>query len=353
MYMKTKTKFLLAGVLAGAFCIAGVSYGKSKNPIGSETPAEKTTQKSQSPEAAKSASRVEKATELIGREVRNHEGVLLGHVKELAIHLETGEVAEVLLSNPGYVGTSDTLIGVGPSMLQYDPEAKVMRMDSTQEKMAQEPRFETWQWIAFTQSNRLDEVYRYQGGRAFRNTRTEDRVPWGLWRHVNEDTNSRATIAGTRRMIPSPHWAAYLGYLHRATELMGTTVRNPQHEKIGTINDLMIDLSAGRVAATIVSSGEYIRMSDEFSPVPCQALLDRRGYPLRTNPDRPGVLFPTSTPVLPERLVVLDQSREAMEKAPHFSPVSWPDFSQQEYLDELNRAYGVNRNPVVALSGLP
>jgi sporulation protein YlmC with PRC-barrel domain len=272
--------------------------------------------------------------------------------KELAIHFETGEIGEVLLSNPGYVGSSQTLIGIPPTELRFDAAANVLRLNTDREKLKLEPRFESWQWVSFSQSNRMDAIYRYQGGRAFRNPHTEDRIPWGLWRLVNEDTNSRATIAGTRRIIGSPNWAAYLGYLHRATELIGTIVKNSQFEDIGKIDNLMVDLAAGRVVTTIVSSGKYLGNADELSPVPTQALLDRRGYTVVMNPNRPAIMFPTTNPGFSENYVFLDTTKDALDKLPHFSPNHWPDLGQPAYFKSLYLAYGVERYPFGAYLGL-
>src|SRR5262249_25239941 len=98
-------------------------------------------------EVPKETKHIDKASDLLGKEVKNYQDELLGHVRELAIHIETGEIGEVLISNPGYFGTKDTWIGLPPGELHFDAQANVIRVDSTREKFMTEPRFESWEWI--------------------------------------------------------------------------------------------------------------------------------------------------------------------------------------------------------------
>jgi sporulation protein YlmC with PRC-barrel domain len=338
--MKIRTMHLLALTFtAGVMIVASAPRGGAQDP--SKEPYFEPADSAKEP-----AARIEKASALLGREVLNYQDEFLGRIKELAIHLETGEVGEVLLSSPA-IGTPDTWIGIAPAQFRIDDKTKVVRVDTTPEKLRLEPRFESWLWIPFTQSNRMDEVYRYKGGAAFRETRDQDRQAWGAWRLINEDTNSRAAISGNVRTIGSPDWAAYLGYLHRASELIGTTVRTRQYEQVGKIEDLMVDLGAGRVAAIIVSSGGFLGMTGEMSPIPAQAFQDRRGYQVVPDPNRLPVVFPTTTPPKAERVAVLDTTRDALDKAPHFSSVSWPDFTKREYLFTVYQAYGVDSFPLM------
>ena len=55
-------------------------------------------------------------------------------------------------------------------------------------------------------------------------------------------------------------------------------MKNHQDEKLGDVENLMVDLSAGRIVAVIVSSGGFLGMGDELSAVPPTAL--------RCTPDR-------------------------------------------------------------------
>jgi hypothetical protein len=54
-----------------------------------------------------------------------------------------------------------------------------------------------------------------------------------------------------------------LGEVDRAGKLMGTGVRNLQDEKLGKIENLVVDLPAGRVVEVIVASGGFLGLRDE------------------------------------------------------------------------------------------
>ena len=95
----------------------------------------------------------------------------------------------------------------------------------------------------------------------------------------------------------------------KASDLIGNQVKNFQGEKVGKVDNLMVDLATGRVVAVIISSGGFLGLGDELSAVPPAALqFDTKGDAL-----------------------VLDISKEDLSNAPHFKPDRWPDFGQTNY----------------------
>ena len=108
-------------------------------------------------------------------------------------------------------------------------------------------------------------------------------------------------------MIP----VSRLGQLQKASKLMGTAVNNLQNEKLGKVENLLVDLPSGRVVAVIVSSGGFLGMGDELSAIPPTALR-----------------FTTDRDTLQ-----LDTSKEMLSSAPHFKANQWPDFAQPSYAD--------------------
>lgn len=57
-----------------------------------------------------------------------------------------------------------------------------------------------------------------------------------------------------------------------ASRLIGMPVRSAQNEKVGTVEDLMVDLSSGRVVGVILSSGGVMGAGDELSVVSPESL---------------------------------------------------------------------------------
>jgi hyperosmotically inducible periplasmic protein len=281
----------------------------------------------------------EKASVLIGMEVKNYQGEKLGKVDDLAIDVESGRLVQVILSTGGFLGVGNKLSAVPPGALHHDVAQKVLHLDASKEKLKGAPAFESTRWAECCDSNHLSAVYGYYGQEpAFRFIHKGDATLDGLrdlngqvikdgQRNTDRSTNSPSTrradgtwqhdrmSAERQSMIP----ASRLGQVQKASKVMGTTVKNLQDENLGKVENILVDLSAGRLVAIIVSSGGFLGLGDELSAVPPTAL--------RFSPDRDTLQ--------------LDASKEMLGSAPHFKTEQWPDFDQPGYAGGVYRAYKV------------
>lgn len=57
-----------------------------------------------------------------------------------------------------------------------------------------------------------------------------------------------------------------------ADKVEGTSVYNTGDEKIGTIDDVMIDKRSGHVAYAVMSFGGFLGMGEKYHPLPWQVL---------------------------------------------------------------------------------
>ncbi|MGE0095277.1 MAG: PRC-barrel domain-containing protein, partial [Alphaproteobacteria bacterium] len=57
-----------------------------------------------------------------------------------------------------------------------------------------------------------------------------------------------------------------------ADKVEGTSVYNTGDEKIGTIDDVMIDKRSGHVAYAVMSFGGFLGMGEKYHPLPWQML---------------------------------------------------------------------------------
>jgi hypothetical protein len=134
------------------------------------------------------------------------------------------------------------------------------------------------------------------------------RNPDGTWTREYYSNGERARNSWSR-----------LGYVQRESKLIDTPVNNLQNEKLGEVENFVVDLSAGRIVAVIISSGGFLDMGDELSAVPPTAL--------RFNAEHDTLQ--------------LDVSKETLANAPHFKANEWPDFGQSSYAGGVYRAYNV------------
>jgi hypothetical protein len=221
----------------------------------------------------------------------------------------------------------DTLTAVPPGALHHDVAQKVLHLDSNKEKLKAAPKFEMSKWAEYSNSNHLSEVYGHYGEQpALGFIQSGDavvagqRYPEGAPNNVSPRTADGITgqerhSRESQSLIP----ASRLGQVQRASKLMGTPVKNLQDEKLGKVENMLVDLPSGRVVAVIVSSGGFLGLGDELSAVPPAALR-----------------FTTARDTLQ-----LDASKEMMSQAPHFKADQWPDLAQPSYADGVYRAYRV------------
>jgi sporulation protein YlmC with PRC-barrel domain len=262
-----------------------------------------------------------KASDVIGKKVLNNQGEKLGKVEDLALDVESGRIVQVILSTGGFIGIGDTLTAVPPGALHCDAAHKVLRLDVDKEKLTSAPKFETSKWAEDSDSNHLAAVYRYYGEEADLNfIQTENAVVEGQpntvsTRKADGTWDKNRLASGRQCMIPDSR----LGHLHKARKLLGTSVKNLQDEKLGNVENILVDLPSGRIVAVIVSSGGFLGMSDELSAVPPAAL--------RFTADRDTFQ--------------LDTTKEMLSAAPHFKANQWPDFAQSSYAGGVYRAYNV------------
>lgn len=103
-----------------------------------------------------------------------------------------------------------------------------------------------------------------------------------------------------------------------ATTLMGDQVRNLEGEKLGHLEEIVIDLDGGLVAYAVLATGGFLGLGDKFFAIPWDLLT------VDTDNEE----------------VVIDVSKEILEDAPGFDKDSWPDINDRSWVGEVYRYYG-------------
>lgn len=104
-----------------------------------------------------------------------------------------------------------------------------------------------------------------------------------------------------------------------ASTLTGDPVKNLAGEDLGTIEEIMIDLSSGRVGYCVVSFGGFLGVGSKLFAVPWSAM--------RVDTE--------------DQSFVLDVSRERMKEAPGFDKDNWPDMTDREWGNRIFGFYSV------------
>ena len=298
-----------------------------------------------------------KASDIIGMTVKNYQHEKLGKVENLAVDMESGRIVQVIVSSGGFLGMGETLTPVPPGALHHEVGQKVLHLDASTEKFNAAPKCDTAKWDEDTQSNRVSEVYGYYGQQPYfvrdeygtpnTSAALANSLPRNMDGTINtaggrpaetahnvevarnvEEQNNNISIRNpdgtwTRTYYSNGNGAksswSNLGYVQKASNLMGTSVNNLQDEKVGNVKNFIVDLSCGRIVAVIISSGGYMGMDGELSAVPPTAL--------RYNTEHDSLQ--------------LDTSKEMLANSPHFQANQWPDFNQPGYAGGVYHAYKV------------
>lgn len=109
--------------------------------------------------------------------------------------------------------------------------------------------------------------------------------------------------------------------MHRKTlsagTLIGDEVVNLKSEKIGKVEEIMLDTTSGNVAYVVLSFGGFLGIGDKLFALPWRALrVDESA-----------------------KEVVVDIDKNRLEKAPGFDKDHWPDFSDSDYSRSVDSYY--------------
>ena len=102
-------------------------------------------------------------------------------------------------------------------------------------------------------------------------------------------------------------------------KMVGTRVENIQGEHLGKIEDVMIDTGRGRVAYAVLSFGGFMGVGNKLFAFPWSALRVHGS----------------------EKAVLLNVSKESLQKAPGFDKENWPDMNDRIWGQTIHSYYKV------------
>ncbi len=102
-----------------------------------------------------------------------------------------------------------------------------------------------------------------------------------------------------------------------AATLTGDDVCNLQEEKLGTIQDIMLDIQTGRIRYAVLSSGGFLGMGDRLFAIPWNAL--------RQDPQN--------------KRFILDVDVKRLKDAPGFDKDHWPNMADASWNSTIESYY--------------
>ncbi len=102
----------------------------------------------------------------------------------------------------------------------------------------------------------------------------------------------------------------------RVSEIKGMTVLNAQGQNVGKIDELVIGTD-GTVKYAILSHGGVLGIGDKLIPIPWKAVKQGKD----------------------DKSLIVNISKETLEKAPSFDPKEWPYFTEPDWRKRVEVHY--------------
>jgi len=183
-----------------------------------------------------SVSGMNRASDLIGMDVKNRQNETIGEIKDLVIDLESGQMAYAVLESD-VSGMEDKSLPIPPGVLTQSAEENTLILDVDQAKLKQAPSID------------------------LKNLSNASDMNW-------ENQVKSFYAEGQRAGLPQVNTES----IAKASDLIGMDVKNQENETVGEIKDLVIDFRSGRISYVILSAGGFFGLGKKLLPIAPRAL---------------------------------------------------------------------------------
>lgn len=204
------------------------------------------------------------AQDIVGRTLRDPGGNEAGRVAGLVLDLDSGIVLYALVGSSGSFDVGADYVAVPFSAMTLGRGIESVNVKVAVDKILKAPRVDQAHLAELGQSDRIGAAASHYA------------IPTPLG-FVLPPTDARPH-SQDRFMLVQPGQAAPLGAgRDLASNVRGADVKLEGGEVIGTIDRVMIDPAAMRVAYLLVTQGGFLGLGEEWVPVPSQALVWSEG----------------------------------------------------------------------------
>lgn len=243
------------------------------------------------------ATRWQKGTDMLRKNVQTSDGTRLGQVDDWIID-ENGRMTFAIVTIGGRQSA------VPSTALKYTETDGTYSFRGTEDQLRARS-FDRGNYPDFSDQNWAVETYRHYNQEPYWDT---TKVQPGS---PQSPGNAHGASAGGVQQYQYGHRYT------RASELIGSSVADRQAGEIGRIEDLSIDPDTGRVMYPIMSMNESIRTGDNYYPVPWSSFQSGEG-----------------------RTVTLNVQQDRLRQAPGFGRSQWPNMSDQRWASGVYSYYG-------------
>jgi sporulation protein YlmC with PRC-barrel domain len=237
--------------------------------------------------------------------VINEAGDNIGKIEELMIDLDNRRVAYAVLSFGGFLGMGDKLFAIPWQALSLRLHEHAFTLNVPKDVLQNAEGFDKDNWPVTR--DELSRTYTYYGYQPYWQTGVTEQA-----RQAGTSTGPQGTIESQGPARPGSTASRDNPDFLSADSIKSDKIVNRSGDKVGKIEELMIDLQDGKVAYVVLSHGGFLGIGHKLFAIPWQALT------LRVH----------------EHAFLLDIPKETLDKAEGFDKDKWPLTR-----DELSRTY--------------
>lgn len=110
----------------------------------------------------------------------------------------------------------------------------------------------------------------------------------------------------------------------KASEVTGVNVKNIKDENLGTINEVVIDKSTGKVSYLVLDFGGFMGFGNKFFAVPWHQFTYHEE----------------------KDCFILNLDEKQLKNAPGFDKDNWPNFTSKEVANSIEQFYPKNKKEI-------
>jgi sporulation protein YlmC with PRC-barrel domain len=223
-----------------------------------------------------------RASELLGKEVRNQQGQELGEIEDVLVDVSTGRVQYAVLSFGGFMDMGDELFTFPLSAFDRSQRGEQLVLNVSSEQLQKAEGFDEENWPVYGRDKDFfDRVQNLFGGQP---------AP---------DVTSQARLNSMR-----------------LSNMMGQDVSDRSGEYVGEIENVVVDMGRGRISYVLMEFDRDGTPNDKLIPLPMSALA----APTREGQD-----------------VILKVAREHLDRRMDVDRNNWPNLNDQAYQRNMDR----------------
>lgn len=243
-----KQKILFAALASAlALPLATTSFAQNNDSSGASASSTRSAQ-------VKESRNDMRASELMGKNVKNQQGEDLGKVEDVLVNTNSGRVQYTVLSFGGFMGMGDKLFAFPLDAFDRSQQRDHLVLNVSKERLEKAEGFDKDKWPNY----RAD-------GKAFDSAR----------KNFGSETKTQGSADDHRHLV-------------RLSELVGQDVNDRQGSGLGEIEDVVVDMGRGRISYVVLDFDAQGASNGRLIPVPLTALAapEKSGDDMVLNIDR-------------------------------------------------------------------